>query len=113
MVDGIGKLKISKVELCESCINGKMTRSKFGTRTKAKRLLEIIHTDIAGPITPLTHNEERYFITFVDDFSNYVQVYVIKNKSDALDCFIEYANMVQAKFNLKIAKLKCDNCLVN
>ena len=109
MVDGIGKLEINKIELCESCIKGKITRFKFGTRTKAKRILEIIHMDVAGPMTPVSHSGEKYFVTFVDDFSNFIHVYMIKRKSDVFECFKNFVLMAQAKFNSKIATLRCDN----
>lgn len=55
MVRGIENLKVSKIDFCVSCIHGKMMRLNFGTRTKAKRVLGIVHTDIAGPISPLSH----------------------------------------------------------
>lgn len=49
MVDGIEKLNINKVEFCESCVNGKMTKLQFGTRHKSKAILEIVHSDVCGP----------------------------------------------------------------
>lgn len=109
MINGLENCKTSKIDFCESCIQGKMSKLNFGTRTKAKRILGIVHTDIAGPISPTSHSDERYFITFIDDFSSFVYVFIIKNKSDAFDCFKEYVNIVQTKFNSKIEILRCDN----
>lgn len=109
MVVGLENVKLNKVEFCEACVGGKMTRLKFGTRTKARRLLEIVHTDIAGPITPASYDGDKYFVTFIDDYSNFVYVYVIKSKDKVVNCFKEYARMVQTKFNLNISLLRCDN----
>lgn len=109
-VDGLSNLKISsRVEFCEACVSGKSTRKRFGIRNKAKRLLEIIHSDVAGPITPTAHDGGKYFVSFIDDYSNFVYVYIIKTKSEVFDCFREYCNMIQSKFNLKISTLRCDN----
>lgn len=109
MVDGIGDLKLNKIDFCKSCIEGKMTRLSFGMRTRSKRILGIIHTDVVGPITPISHDGEKYFVTFIDDYSGFTHVYPIINKSDVFKCFEEYVNAVQTKFNCKIAVLRCDN----
>lgn len=40
---------------CEICLKAKQTKIPFGKeRTRAKRPLEIIHTDVCGPIEPVT-----------------------------------------------------------
>ena len=37
---------------CEPCLMGKMTKTPFsGTMERASVLLEIIHTDVCGPMT--------------------------------------------------------------
>lgn len=72
MVYGIKNAKIGKTEICESCLKGKMTRLTFNTRTKAKQILEIVHSDVCGPISPNSYSENKYFVTFIDDFSNFV-----------------------------------------
>lgn len=109
MVDGIDKLKLSKVEFCESCVNGKITKLQFGTRKKSKDILEIVHSDVCGPIDPISHDGDKYFVTFIDDFSNFICVYMLKNKSDVFSCFKEYIQMVQTKFNKRVSTLCCDN----
>lgn len=109
LVEGIDKLEIKKTQFCESCTNGKMMRNNFGTREKSRRLLEIIHSDVCGPINPTSHDGNNYFVTFIDGFSNFVYVYPIKTKGEVLDCFREYSKLVQAKFNLNISTLRCDN----
>lgn len=109
MVDGIDKLKLNKVEFCESCVNGKMTKLQFGTRKKSKDILEIVHSDVCGPINPISHDGDKYFVTFIDDFSNFICVYMLKNKSDVFGCFKKYIQMVQSKFNKRVSTLRCDN----
>ena len=44
----------------------------------------MVHTDIAGPISPVSLNGFKYCVAFTDDFSGAVFVYFIKNKSDTL-----------------------------
>lgn len=76
---------------------------------KAKRILEIVSTDICGPITPSTHDGKSYFITFIDHFSHFCVAYLLNSKAEALSKFKSYVAMVEAKFNSKIEKLRCDN----
>lgn len=58
---------------CEFCLENKMTNLKFKkNHTRAKNLFQIIHVhglDSAGC------NGERYFITFIDNFSQIAVVY--------------------------------------
>lgn len=66
---GLNNFQINNIEFCESYVRGKMIRNTFQTRTKSKRPLEIIHTDICGPIQPTSHERGNYFITFIDGYS--------------------------------------------
>lgn len=110
LVDGIEKnTQISKINFCEPCISGKMSKQPFGTRTRSKRLLEIVHTDVCGPISPTAHDGSRYFVTFIDDFSNFTITYLIKNKSDVFQKFQEYYQMTKSQFGFSVSKLICDN----
>lgn len=45
--------------------------------------LELVHTDLAGPIEPTSHDGYKYAISFTDDFSGTVSVYFLKHKSDS------------------------------
>ena len=67
-------------------MKGKLTKNKKKGATRSQNLLEIVHTDISGPYsTTLCGN--KYFITFIDDFSRYGYVFFIKEKADALEMF--------------------------
>ena len=67
-------------------MKGKLTKNKKNGATHSQNLLEIVHIDISGPYsTTLCSN--KYFITFIDDFSHYGYVFFIKEKTDALEMF--------------------------
>lgn len=60
-------------KLCEACINGKQAwlhLKKEKGKNHIKRPLFVVHTDVYGPITPLTFNDKNYFIIFVDQFTH-------------------------------------------
>lgn len=95
---------------CEVCLMAKQMRSPFNSvRTRAKRPLEIIHTDVCGPIDPSTHDNKKYFVTFIDDYTNYTMVYLLRAKYEVFEIIKEYIVEVEAKWNMKTHKLRCDN----
>lgn len=61
----------------------------------------MIHTDICGPFPPCISGE-KYFITFIDDFSRYGYLYLIKEKSDALSLFQIFKAEVENQLDRKI-----------
>lgn len=98
--------------VCEVCVKSKQTRLPFVNipqERKANRILEMVSTDICGPISPTTYDGKSYFISFIDHFSHFCVIFLLSNKSEALSKFKNYVSMVEAKFNLKIEKLRCDN----
>ena len=65
-------LDYESLDACEPCLMGKMTKTPFsGTMERATNLLEIIHTDVCGPMSVDARVEYRYFLTFTDDLSRY------------------------------------------
>jgi hypothetical protein len=75
-------------ETCELCLMGKMTRTPFyGTMERVTDLLEIIHTDVCGPMSVSAHGGYHYFVTFTDDFSIYGYIYLMKHKSKTFEKF--------------------------
>ena len=49
-----------------------------------------------------------YFITFIDDFTRYSYAYMISHKSQALDRFTKFMNLVENQLDKKIKTLKTD-----
>ncbi|GMI80153.1 hypothetical protein HRI_001684600 [Hibiscus trionum] len=76
-------------KFCEACVLGKQTRISFQKKAeyRAKHPLELIHTDICGTITPESFSGKRYFISFIDDFSQKTWVYFLKEKSEAFEAW--------------------------
>ena len=81
----LGQERGHSCENCEVCVAAKMHKSPFeGSTRRATKPLELVHTDIAGPMrVPSAFNGHHYVINFVDDFSRHIKVYTIKHKSDA------------------------------
>ena len=111
VIEGLHLEKDCKIKLCESCIAGKQTREKFPKDggTRATELLEIVHSDVCGPMPVRSLGGNKYFVTFIDDFSRYGAVYFIKEKNQVLPCFKEYVSMVKRQTEKKVKVLRSDN----
>lgn len=95
---------------CKTCIESKMHNVPFkNNRSKAQEILEIVHTDVCGPFSTTGFKGEKYFISFIDDYSKIARVYVMKSKSEVFDCVIEYINEVENLTGKRVKILRCDN----
>jgi len=95
---------------CESCLKGKMTkRSSKKEGSRATGVLEIIHSDICGPMSEETFGSQRYFISFIDDFTRFCTIYLIRKKDQAFEKFKEFKNLMENRFEKKIKILRSDN----
>lgn len=95
---------------CEICLQAKQVRFPFDSeRTKAKRPLELIHTDLCGPIEPNTWDGKNYILTILDDYTHYTVSYLLKHKNEVPDYLKEYIAEMEANKNLKVSKIRSDN----
>ncbi|KAL0455123.1 UNVERIFIED_CONTAM: Retrovirus-related Pol polyprotein from transposon RE2 [Sesamum latifolium] len=94
---------------CESCLKGKMTKKPFvGQTAIANDLLDLVHTDVCGPLSIPARGGFFYFITFTDDHSWYGYIYLVRYKSEAFGRFKEYRLEVENQSNRKIKALRSD-----
>ncbi|CAI7780135.1 unnamed protein product [Closterium sp. NIES-53] len=85
-------LSSSSIPQCISCYRGKQTRQPFGvSHSRTTAPLQLIHSDIAGPFSyGTTIGGARYLITFIDDYSRHITVYLLRHRSEAFSCFKDY-----------------------
>ena len=70
-------------------------------------VLDLLHTDICGPFTPAMGGF-KYFITFIDHFSCYGHVELIREKSDSLEAFKVLKAKVELQKGKKIKAVNSD-----
>jgi len=111
MVDGM-KIKVGMtVGVCEACMQGKQTRQpSHKSATRAKEALELVHSDLCGPITPTTFGGAKYYILFIDDYTRMTRIYPLKAKTsaDVLERFKEYKAEVEKQTGKQIKRLRTD-----
>lgn len=70
MVHGLPRLEASNIA-CDDCFIGKQHQSVIPKKSewRASKILELIRTDICGPIEPISNGGKRYLLCFIDDYS--------------------------------------------
>ncbi|KAL0330831.1 UNVERIFIED_CONTAM: Retrovirus-related Pol polyprotein from transposon TNT 1-94 [Sesamum angustifolium] len=93
---------------CEACLQGKQHKKPFpsGTSWRAKAVLELIHTDVCGPMRTPSHEQNRYFILFIDDYSRMTWVYFMREKSEVFKVFKKFKNLVEKQSGRSIKVLR-------
>ena len=104
----LGPIKKIDLPVCEQCLVGKAKRLPFETAKRATPPLELIHSDICGPMDIRARYGAQYFITFIDDFTRFGHVYLISHRYEALDCFKSYSALVENQLNIKLKSLRTD-----
>ena len=96
-------------EVCESCLLGKMTKAPFtGHNERVDDLLGLVHSDVCGPISSTARGGYQYFITFIDDYSRYGYLYLMKHKDESFEKFKTFKNEVQNQLGKSIKALRTD-----
>ncbi|KAJ6423528.1 hypothetical protein OIU84_024484 [Salix udensis] len=109
MVIGLPKFE-TPARICQTCLVGKQSRDSFpkASTWRASQVLQLIHSDICGPITPMSNSNKRYLKTFIDDYSRKTWVYFLAKKSHAFDTFKNFKNRVEKETSKFIKGLRTD-----
>ena len=99
-----------KNEICEDCDLGKHHRQSFskGVAWRAKKVLELIHTDICGPMSTPSHGNNKYFVLFIDDFTRITWVFFVKQTSKVFSIFKKFKTFVEKQSGCYIMTLRSD-----
>ena len=95
--------------MCKQCQLGKMTKSSFKSKTyTSNEVLELVHTDLCGPIEVQNYKQDKYIILFVYDYSRMMTVMFLKQKIDVFQIFKWYLARVQKDTGKSLKCLRFD-----
>ncbi|GJW37516.1 retrovirus-related pol polyprotein from transposon TNT 1-94 [Tanacetum coccineum] len=111
LVDGLSKFKYNKDHLCSTREQGKSKKAllpkKLVLSTESK--LELLHTDLCGPMRIASITGKKYILVIVDDYSRYTWAYFLRTKDEAPDMIINFINQVQRNLKAQILTIRTDN----
>lgn len=96
-------------EFCEACQFGNAHKLPFkNSVSRAVEPLDLVHSDVWGPAPISSVSGFKYYVHFLDDCSRFTWIYPLKYKSEVLQAFIQFKNLVENQFNKRIKALQCD-----
>jgi hypothetical protein len=109
MVEGMSNCTLD-FDFCEHCIYGKHNRVRFPSgATREKGILELIHSDVFGPVLVPSLGKYVYYVSFIDDLSRNTWIYFLRKKFEVFDKFKEFKALVENQIEKKIKVLRIDN----
>ena len=74
---GLPEIQIEHQGVCKGCTQGKNTKNPYPkSDSKEKWILDIIHSDICGPIQTTSLSGYVYYASFIDDYSCKAWIYI-------------------------------------
>ena len=108
VVEGMKITTKGKLE-CDTCVQGKMSQYRNREPDRgATSLLQLVHGDLAGPITPESKDGHKYAMVFVDDYSGALGVYFSKIRLMLLAMATEQFLADTARYGT-VKRLRTDN----
>jgi transposase InsO family protein len=110
MVCGMLSISLSKNEICKGCMLGKNIKKSFpSSNNRAQGILDLVHSDLCGPMSSPSLSGSLYYFIFIDDYSIICWIYFLKAKSDTIDKFKEYKAFIEKKTGKHIRIIRTDN----
>ena len=109
LVCGLQCTLSDQVGFCEACVNGKQKRSPFEARSsRSTEPLALVHSDVSDKMNSPLLGGAEYFLTFMDDYTHYTWVYVLKRKSEVFNRFLKWKALVENVSGKRLKVLHTD-----
>ncbi|KAL0395161.1 UNVERIFIED_CONTAM: Retrovirus-related Pol polyprotein from transposon RE2 [Sesamum latifolium] len=112
-IKNISELKIKQPDSsnpCHVCHISKHHRLYFPvSNTQVDSIFDLVHMDLWGPYKTAIVSGCCYFLTIVDHFSRNTWTYLLKHKSQAVNCITSFIQMVNTQFTCKVKTIRTDN----
>jgi hypothetical protein len=93
-----------------SCQFGKQTKLPFNNSDSfSSAPFDLVHSNVWCPAPFTLEGGSRYFVIFVDDYSKFTWIYMLKHCSDLVSIFQTFHKMIQTQFSRTIKVFRSDN----
>lgn len=107
---------------CSTCCLGKQSRKNVPSQaltgqssapstmpsSRTSTPLELLHSDLCGPMPTKSISGSRYFLTITDDFSRFIWVYFLKTKGKTLSKFKAFKTIIELQTSFRIKAIRSD-----
>jgi hypothetical protein len=93
-------------QVCDACQKGKSHQLPYPKSTSVSTSpLDLVFSDFWGP-APTSVGRFNYYVSFIDDYSKFTWIYLLRHKSEVFQCFSDFQNLVERQFNKKIRAMQ-------
>lgn len=87
---------INEADLCYSCCVSKFHRLPHSPSDSVLTApLQVIHSDLWGPSPITSRNGYHYYVSFIDEYSRFTWIYLLKHKSDLYSAFKHFKAFIE------------------
>jgi hypothetical protein len=110
MATGMSIFPFEHDSICKGCALGKNTKKAYPhSNRKTSGILDLIHSDLCGPMTSPSMNGCLYYIIFIDDCSRKTWIFFFKTKDESFSKFQDFKNLVENQIGKHIHVFRTDN----
>jgi histone deacetylase 1/2 len=96
------------VAVCDACQQEKIHPLPFSESSReVKHPLKLVFSDVWGP-AQTSVSGHNYYVSFIDAYSRFTWLYLIKHKSDVFDIFVQFQKHVERLLKHKIVHVQSD-----
>ena len=105
----LGDLSTHDISDCSGCKLAKFSALPFARSVSCSVApFDLVHSDVWGPAPIATKGGSRYYVSFIDDYSRYCWVYLMKHRSDFLPIYRSFKALVKTQHSSVIKCFRCD-----
>ena len=91
IVIGLPKFRIEQQGVCRGCALGKNAKASFpSSENRSKGILDLLHSDVSGPMSIASLQGSSYYLMFIDDFSRKTWIFFMKANDEVSNRFREF-----------------------
>lgn len=109
LVHGLPQL-YCQTQLCADCCISKQPRNAFKSKAphKSKGKLDVVYSDVCGPLEVQSLGGNNYFVSFIDEFTRMLWLYLITRKSEVFAVFKKFKVMAEKQCGRALKMLRTD-----
>jgi hypothetical protein len=110
MVTGLLEIQAELDGVCNRCAQGKNMKHSFpNSDNRVKGVLDIMHSDVCGPMSTASLSGYVYYVSFIDDYSCKNWIYLLKEKNEVFGKFKKLKALVENLIERKLKTLRSYN----
>ncbi len=109
--EGVELVDDGSTLVCEACEQAKATRKQINKEREAPladAFGDEVHTDLWGPSPVPSLGGRAYYVTWIDDYSRFTKLTILRSKDQTLDAYKSFAAWAQTQKGVKIKRLRSD-----